>query len=100
MIDEDDPVADCSTVNHTVTPASIESPRPATVGTGSKPPSKTDVITVSMPPTTRTLARLPPGTVPGNSATYTMPSPADADRTRALPEAATMLRTGSEAMRP
>src|SRR5206468_2786253 len=70
------------------------------MGTGSKPPSTTDVITGSTLPTTWTLARLPLDTVPGNSATYTVLSSANSDRARAPLDAAAVFRTGSEAMRP
>src|SRR5438093_5215840 len=82
-----------------VTTTSIESPRPAKMGTGSKPPSTTDVITGSTLPTTWTLARLPPGTVPWNNATYTVLSPAESDWPAALLDADRGLRIGSEAMR-
>src|SRR6266581_354170 len=80
--------------------SSIESPRPAKMGTGSKPPSTTDVITGSTLPTTWTLAKLPPGTVPGNNATYTVLSPAESDWPAELLAADRVLRIGSEAMRP
>src|SRR5437773_4687470 len=83
-----------------VTTASIESPRPAKMGTGSKPPSTTDVITVSLRPTTRTLATLPLGRVPGNNATYTVLLSPNSDRVTAPLDAAAVLRIGSEAMRP
>src|SRR5258705_3092814 len=84
---------------------SIESPTRAAIANGSKPPSRTSVVSASALPRRRIVARLPPGAVPGVTETYTMLSAAAGDAgerdTAALPAVATApTGIGFETIRP
>src|SRR5436190_12293580 len=62
-----------------VTRMRIESPTCAPIATGSKPPSRTPLVSAAELPTRRIVAYVPPGTVPAVSETYTMLSAAAGD---------------------